>query len=188
MLEKLHIRNYRIFRDLEIDQLRRINLIAGRNNSGKTSLLEAIFLLAGGWAELAINGHVARVNLEPGFRWVGDNLWKSFFNDLDMRRYIEIEGWHSSHGRVALGIKSGRQQVSDILVDTTDGLSATNLPNEHTLFFEYTPSGGETITSHIQEIGTKIKGEQPDIDIPFRAAIVLSRLPIAKKMPDDWQT
>ena len=48
MLEKLEIRNYRIFRELKIDQLRRINLIAGSNNSGKTSLLEAIFP-AGKW-------------------------------------------------------------------------------------------------------------------------------------------
>ena len=48
MLETLHIRNYRIFKELKIDQLRRINLIAGGNNSGKTSLLEAIFLLASG--------------------------------------------------------------------------------------------------------------------------------------------
>ena len=47
MLERLHIRNYRVFNDLKIDQLSRINLIAGKNNSGKTSLLEAIFLLSG---------------------------------------------------------------------------------------------------------------------------------------------
>ena len=54
MLEELSIRNYRIFRELKIDQLRRINLIAGSNNSGKTSLLEAIFLLSsGGLAQMA---------------------------------------------------------------------------------------------------------------------------------------
>ena len=47
MLERLHIRNYRVFNDLTINQLSRINLIAGKNNSGKTSLLEAIFLLSG---------------------------------------------------------------------------------------------------------------------------------------------
>ena len=176
MFEKLHIRNYRIFNKLKIDQLRRINLIAGRNNSGKTSLLEAIFFLAGGRAEMALNGHVARVGLEPGFRFVGDTFWKPFFTDLDMRRSIGIEGVHTSHGRLALKITSGRQEVSEILVDTTDGTSATNLPDEHALFFEYASPSGETIKSHIQEIGTKIKGEQPDIDIPFRAAIVLSRI------------
>ena len=48
MLERLHIQNYRVFNDLKIDRLSRLNLIAGKNNSGKTSLLETIFLLAGG--------------------------------------------------------------------------------------------------------------------------------------------
>ena len=181
MLEQLHIRNYRIFKDLKIDQLRRINLIAGSNNSGKTSLMEAIFLLAGGRAEMALNGHIARVDLEPGFRRVGDNFWKPFFADLDMNRAIEMEGLHDVHGRLALKITSGRQQVSKILVDATDGYAATNLPNEHTLFFEYSSPSGDTITSYIQEIGTKIKGEQPDIDVPFKTAIVLSRLPDSKE-------
>ena len=47
MLERLHIRNYRVFKDLKIDNLSRINLIAGKNNSGKTSLLETIFCWLG---------------------------------------------------------------------------------------------------------------------------------------------
>ena len=47
MFQHLRIKNYRLFGDLEIDGLRRINLLAGRNNSGKTSALEALFLLSG---------------------------------------------------------------------------------------------------------------------------------------------
>jgi AAA15 family ATPase/GTPase len=45
MLSDLTIQNYRGFRDLHIDNLARVNLIVGMNNSGKTSLLEAIYLL-----------------------------------------------------------------------------------------------------------------------------------------------
>ena len=48
MLNSIQIRNYRILSELDVDGLSRINLIAGRNNSGKTSLLEAIFLLSSG--------------------------------------------------------------------------------------------------------------------------------------------
>ena len=48
MLKSLRIRNYRVFKDLKVDGLQRINLIAGKNSSGKTSLLEAVFLLAQG--------------------------------------------------------------------------------------------------------------------------------------------
>jgi len=42
MLESLYIKNYRLFRELRIDSLKRVNLIIGKNNAGKSSLLEAI--------------------------------------------------------------------------------------------------------------------------------------------------
>ena len=45
MLRDLTIQNYRCFKDFHIDGLARVNLIVGMNNSGKTSLLEAIYLL-----------------------------------------------------------------------------------------------------------------------------------------------
>ena len=45
MLNDLTVQNYRGFQDLHIDNLAQVNLIVGMNNSGKTSLLEAIYLL-----------------------------------------------------------------------------------------------------------------------------------------------
>jgi len=45
MLPDLTIQNYRTFKDFQIDGLARVNLIVGNNNSGKTSLLEAVYLL-----------------------------------------------------------------------------------------------------------------------------------------------
>lgn len=44
MLKSFAIRNFRCFRELTLDDLSRVNLIAGRNNVGKTALLEAIHL------------------------------------------------------------------------------------------------------------------------------------------------
>lgn len=41
----LFIENYKLIQGLEIDKISRINLFAGINNSGKTSLLEAVYLL-----------------------------------------------------------------------------------------------------------------------------------------------
>jgi predicted ATPase len=45
MLDNLIIENYRLFEYFEITSLARVNLIVGTNNSGKSSLLEAIHLL-----------------------------------------------------------------------------------------------------------------------------------------------
>ena len=45
MLKSLKIENFRCFPSFEMKQLGRLNLIVGTNNSGKTSILEAIQLL-----------------------------------------------------------------------------------------------------------------------------------------------
>lgn len=45
--QSLTIENFRGIEKLEINDLKRINLLVGRNNCGKTSILEAFFLLSG---------------------------------------------------------------------------------------------------------------------------------------------
>jgi predicted ATPase len=45
MISSIHIQRYRGLADLKMSGLERVNLLVGKNNSGKTSVLEAIFLL-----------------------------------------------------------------------------------------------------------------------------------------------
>ena len=42
MLKDIHVQNYRGIKDLKIKDFKRINLLVGDNNSGKTSVLEAV--------------------------------------------------------------------------------------------------------------------------------------------------
>lgn len=44
MLNSIHIRNYRNLSDIQINSLSKVNLITGKNNSGKSTLLEAVAL------------------------------------------------------------------------------------------------------------------------------------------------
>lgn len=53
MFKNIKIENFRCFKCFELQQLGRVNLLVGENNSGKTSILEAIQLLC------------SRTNLEP---------------------------------------------------------------------------------------------------------------------------
>ncbi len=46
MINSLSIRNFRIFKEIEIKQLKRVNLFVGKNNSGKSCLLEAMQIYA----------------------------------------------------------------------------------------------------------------------------------------------
>lgn len=47
MLNSLKIQNFRSLKNLEIDKLGEVNLIVGKNNSGKSTVLEAIRIYAG---------------------------------------------------------------------------------------------------------------------------------------------
>jgi len=46
MLDSLSIKKFRLFKELTIERLGRVNLIVGKNNSGKTGLLEALLIYA----------------------------------------------------------------------------------------------------------------------------------------------
>lgn len=55
MYKTFRVQNFRCFRDLTLTDLARVNLIAGKNNAGKTALLEAFLLFcAGGNLEFAL--------------------------------------------------------------------------------------------------------------------------------------
>ena len=45
MLKSLDFENYRGFRKLKIDPLKRVNLITGENDTGKTAVLEGLCIL-----------------------------------------------------------------------------------------------------------------------------------------------
>ena len=47
MYKSFRVKNFRCFKDLQINDLGRVNLIAGKNNTGKTALMEAMYILAG---------------------------------------------------------------------------------------------------------------------------------------------
>ena len=52
MLESLYIKNFRLFKELTVERLGRVNLIVGKNNSGKTCLLEALLIYASNASQL----------------------------------------------------------------------------------------------------------------------------------------
>ena len=169
MFEELHIRNYRIFRDLKVSQLGSINLFAGRNNSGKTSLLEAVFLLSGaGNARMLVNSNIVRV--DPGTTVIGDTFWKPFFSDLDKNRPIEISGCYAPIGQLSLEITWGGQQTRETQTDYISAQNVTNLSDELSLVVRYSGPKGKQVESNIFSEDKELKVEQPDIDVPFRVA------------------
>jgi hypothetical protein len=82
MYSRIAIKNFRGIESLEAEGLRRINLIVGRNNSGKTTFLEGVFLLGGATNTLfpTTIGQLRGQRLEATYP---DPLWRPLFHDLD---------------------------------------------------------------------------------------------------------
>ncbi len=175
MLTRLQIRNFRGFNALKIDHLNAINLIAGKNNSGKTSLLEAIFLLSGaGNTQLAMNDNGIR-DLAPHGVSTGDPFWKQLFFNRDMGRSIEITARRSTRDQLTLKITSERQPTTEIPLDRTNGTSTTNFLNEQLLAFEYTGPSANSVKSQIRMKEQGFQVDQPSTSPLFRAIFLSSR-------------
>ncbi|MBI3948455.1 MAG: AAA family ATPase [Armatimonadetes bacterium] len=89
MLKSFTARNFRCFRDLTVEPLARVNLIAGKNNAGKTALLEAIFLHLGPsnpQLPLVINAlrGVHQVSADP------DRIWGALFRGKETDASVEL--------------------------------------------------------------------------------------------------
>ncbi len=103
MLQEFRIKNYKCFNNTTIGSLKRVNLFAGRNNVGKTALLEALFLFTGHHnPELpgrvnAFRG-ITQVELSP------EGLWGWLFPDKDVRKEIELSASVDGNRRVCLRI------------------------------------------------------------------------------------
>ncbi|MFD0837107.1 ATP/GTP-binding protein [Mariniflexile aquimaris] len=86
--KKLSINNFRGVKKLEIDGLKNVNIILGKNNSSKTSILEAIFLLVG-----SLNPEILlRINQFRKLSFNEQDDFRLVFNNLKFDENIIIEG------------------------------------------------------------------------------------------------
>ncbi len=108
MLPSLGIRNYRNLKSLDIKKLARVNLIAGKNNTGKTSLLEAVSLYAAG-GSLTLTNDLLKVRGE----FYGSE------HSLERIRWAYTSLFHNRHE----GFLDGDQIVVGPLQDVEVGLN-----------------------------------------------------------------
>jgi putative AbiEii toxin of type IV toxin-antitoxin system len=96
MYETFTIEYLRGFKHLTLDKLTTINLISGRNNTGKTALLEALFLHAAGAhaGEFALTALTPiRTGAAPALDPTGNtDPWTPFFLNQDPYNTIKLAG------------------------------------------------------------------------------------------------
>ena len=86
--KNIDIKNFRGIKHLLIDDFSRVNVFLGQNNSGKSSVLEAIFLLAGmSNPDLPLSLNKARTR---NFRIVNLQDVRYQFNSLNLKNTPEL--------------------------------------------------------------------------------------------------
>src|SRR5436189_1351522 len=89
MITKVHLENFKGFEQLDLRDISRITLIGGRNNVGKTSLLESIFL----FYDIGDPGIFARLLNWRGMDAVStdaNTLIAPIFRDFNMEHRIKV--------------------------------------------------------------------------------------------------
>ncbi len=129
MYTSFKIRNFRCFQELELDDLAQVNLIAGVNNVGKTTLLEAIFLHGGAYnpvLTLILNAFRGIENISLSHGTWREHPLSSFFNRFDASKTIELISEDTIVGHRIVRLKALGEPLGSAMVYREDGVSALN--------------------------------------------------------------
>ena len=157
MLKSLRLQNYKRFRDLQFPASQRVNLLTGKNNCGKTSVLEAILLLLG-WKESA--NEFAKVFRPGQGEHLGDeneHFWKWLFPLRKLTELPRISGDILQTGSYAVALRwqegNTQQEPPSGMADVHHGpivVSVTAKVNPAHRQVEAVPTGHEVTSISAQ--------------------------------------
>jgi energy-coupling factor transporter ATP-binding protein EcfA2 len=110
MINRLELRNFRCFKQLDVS-LKRFNIVVGESASGKTALMEALFLLGGGSPEIYFRLRnwrgFSRALTISGTRENYQSLFRDLFYNFDQNTGAILESQDSGTGSRKLEISYG---------------------------------------------------------------------------------
>ena len=139
MLEKLEINNFRGIKKLNFDSFKNINIFTGKANVGKTSVLEAIYMI------LRINAE-SMVTISDLRDIVGyDDIFESLFYDYNLKNSIKLNAT-INQGKIDIEIKPNTNNRS-ITVPLSNQISKNDINFVNSLQFDI--KNGKTSKSNI---------------------------------------
>ncbi|HEU0073695.1 MAG TPA: AAA family ATPase [Dehalococcoidia bacterium] len=179
MYKSISIKNFRGLGDLRFDDLAQINLIAGQNDVGKTSLLEALWIAGGAYnpsLALRINSFrgLERVRLPSG-TWA-EPPWIGIFRSFHIGIHIELETVDTRRTRRRMTLRHvlDAQELSKAgsVLEAESELSESGaLPSSsptHALALEFRQSRKPVQTYFLVASGGEIRVFPPPPGPPFQ--------------------
>jgi AAA15 family ATPase/GTPase len=116
MIETITIKNFRSFDDVEINDIKTVNVVVGRNASGKTALLEALYFTLGSpslsfklrnWRGLGVEVRYDDTNESKS------SIWRDLFYDFDQSNAVSIafKGTENVNRRVRITCSERESQA-----------------------------------------------------------------------------
>lgn len=123
MLQSIHIKGFKSFKDTQISSLRKVNLVLGGQNVGKTSLLEAVFFGARAPAEMSrlpsvfrlAEGHDKERYLDAVFRGNEAIVQLTASNRVALRTWVNSRASDVDPGKLIQGITESGIKVDQYL-------------------------------------------------------------------------
>ena len=178
MFTNLKIRNLRGFRALDIASLERVNLFVGTNDVGKTTLLEAVFLLIGETniaLILKINGFRGLLpKIEGDASAISDWLWTPLFCGFDTNSVITVQGLWDDHEH-CIELRIVPLASAKLTLDqATSDVRGSGTPITQALQLDYADGDGRSRQSKmlVDERGVRVEPPPPLPMVPgyFHAA------------------
>ena len=178
----IKIQNFRCFEDLTVNTFKQVNLIGGKNNTGKTALLEALLLYFYPASESFLL--LASLRKEPLRKMTKhpENAWDNLFYHQNLTNIIKLQGYFEIEGKKEISI-----EVFRFFDPFNIGKNATKLQNKNDLLPPSFSRETETIVgnhSTLLKIGCKINQNQvitSHLDIDLQG--MTSTLPRVEKVP-----
>jgi AAA15 family ATPase/GTPase len=167
LIKSIKIENFKAFENINFDNLSRFNLIYGRNNSGKTCLLEALHLAFSNinplQSLLAIFRDFPFIALEDSLEDIGQLLFYNFNEKKKIHINLEFE----SDNKLQVDILKPLYYIKEIPQEFETKI------NHHSIFINYNYFNSQTkfekkylITPLILKKGLK-SGDSESVDLSF---------------------
>jgi energy-coupling factor transporter ATP-binding protein EcfA2 len=154
MIRSIEIENFRCYRALKIENCAKLNVVVGDNGSGKTALLEAVFLALAASAEVSVRFRQQRGLdglLGGTVKRIEDGLWGDLFHNYDWNRpiVIRLEGDGPEARRLEISRGGGESKLPFAASDLSQ--LVTTAP----VTFNWTDSSGR---SHVVQPSVAANG------------------------------
>ena len=186
LIRKLEIENFRCFAKIAIEDARRFTVITGPNASGKTTLLEAIFLAGGNTAEIYLRTSIWRGREDfpiPTAPTHLISLLEDYFHQFDINKTLRVwfQDNHGEEREIRLG--PGTDEVLSLPFEPTKSSEAISSKPANLKFFWKTPKGELEARPEASPEGLKLK--RPD-DAYFMVFLNTATVGGAKETADRY--